>query len=57
LENWKGKDNLEDEGIDGDNFKTGFTKLGCENVCWIHVSQDIIQWQALVNMVTNSWVP
>jgi hypothetical protein len=26
-------------------------------VDWIHVAQDRNQWQALVNMVMNLWVP
>jgi hypothetical protein len=28
-----------------------------EHVDWMHLSQDRDQWQALVNMVMNLWVP
>jgi len=27
------------------------------NVNWIHWAQERVQWQALVNTVTNLWVP
>jgi hypothetical protein len=30
---------------------------GYEGVDWIHLTQDSDQWQALVNMVMNLWVP
>jgi hypothetical protein len=29
----------------------------CENVDWIHLVQDRDEWQALVNMGVNLWVP
>jgi hypothetical protein len=32
-------------------------ETGWEGEDWIHLVQDIDQWQALVNMVTNLWVP
>jgi hypothetical protein len=28
-----------------------------EGVNWIHLAQDRDQWQAVVNMVINLWVP
>jgi hypothetical protein len=31
--------------------------LKCEGVDWIHVAQDRVQWQNLVNIVTNLRVP
>jgi hypothetical protein len=24
---------------------------------WIHMTQDVVQWQAVVNTVTTFWVP
>jgi hypothetical protein len=36
-----------------DNNKMDLTKLGCEGVDWIHLTQDRNQWLALVNMVMN----
>jgi hypothetical protein len=32
-------------------------EIECESVAWINVDQDRGQWQALVNMVINLWVP
>jgi hypothetical protein len=32
-------------------------EIGWEHVNWMHVAQDRDQWQALVNMVMNLWVP
>jgi hypothetical protein len=29
----------------------------CEDVDWIHLAQDRIQWRVLVNTVMNFWVP
>jgi hypothetical protein len=29
----------------------------CDDVKWIQLAQDRDQWQALVNMVMNFWVP
>jgi hypothetical protein len=29
------------------------SKIGLEDVDWIHLAQDRNRWQALVNMVTN----
>jgi hypothetical protein len=31
-------------------------EVGWEDVDWIHLAQDMDWWQALVNMVMNSWV-
>jgi hypothetical protein len=30
--------------------------MGFEGVVWIHLAQDRMQWQAVVNMVINLWV-
>jgi len=34
-----------------DNIKINLKELGCENVNWIHMAQDRVQWLALVNIV------
>jgi hypothetical protein len=31
--------------------------LDCEGVDWIHLAQDRVQWQAVVNTVMNPRVP
>jgi hypothetical protein len=36
------------------NIKMGFKK---NRVDWIHLAWDIIQWQALVDIVISFWVP
>jgi hypothetical protein len=40
-----------------DNIKMDLKEKECEDVHWIHVTQDRIQWQGLVNMVVNLQVP
>jgi hypothetical protein len=32
-------------------------EMGFEDVDWILLDQDSVQWWAVVNMVTNTWVP
>jgi hypothetical protein len=32
-------------------------EIGCEFVGWVHLAQDRDQWQALVNMAMNFWIP
>jgi hypothetical protein len=32
-------------------------ETGCENVEWIKLAQDRVQWQSFVNTVMNFWVP
>jgi hypothetical protein len=32
-------------------------EIGCEDVNWIKLAQDKIQWRASVMMVMNLWVP
>jgi hypothetical protein len=34
-----------------DNTKMNLTEIGNSNVDWIHVTQDRVQWQAVVNTV------
>jgi len=40
-----------------DNTKIHIREIGWEGVAWMHVVRDRGQWQALVNMVMNLWVP
>jgi hypothetical protein len=48
-------------GISGpkrdNNIKMDFKGNGCEVVDWVHLTQDVDQWRALVNVVMNLWVP
>jgi hypothetical protein len=32
-------------------------EIGFENVDWIFMTQDIVQWHAVMNIVMNVWVP
>jgi hypothetical protein len=41
-----------------DNIKILYLEnMGLENMHWINLVQDRVQWEALVNMVMNLWVP
>jgi len=39
------------------NMQMDLKKVACEDVIWIHLAQDLVQWQACVNTVMNRWVP
>jgi hypothetical protein len=39
------------------NIRMNLREIGWEGVGWIHLPQNKDQWQALVNMVINLWVP
>jgi hypothetical protein len=39
------------------NIKIGLTQIGWEAVDWILLTQNMDQWQALVNMIMNLLVP
>jgi hypothetical protein len=54
LEILKGRDRLEDLGIDGDNIRMDLRDI---SVNWMHLDQDRDQWRALVNTVMNLRVP
>jgi hypothetical protein len=34
-----------------------FREIGWEGVDWMHLAQDMDQWQALMNMIMNLQVP
>jgi hypothetical protein len=51
LENLKGRDHLEDLGIDGKIILEWIT--GWEGVDWMHLVQDRDQWWAFVNRIIN----
>jgi hypothetical protein len=40
-----------------DNNKISLKEIGCDDVDWIHLAQDIEQWRALVNRVINDHRP
>jgi hypothetical protein len=40
-----------------DNIRKYLMEIGREDADWIHLAQDRDQWQALVNMAMNLWVP
>jgi hypothetical protein len=39
------------------NIIMDLSDIGCEDVDWIHVAQDRVQWWAFVNTVMNIRVP
>jgi hypothetical protein len=47
----EGKDQLEDQGVDG--IKMDLRETGCGGVEWIHLAQDRDRWRAVVNAVMN----
>jgi hypothetical protein len=58
LEILKGRDALEDLGVDGKiTLAWILGKIGWEGADWMHLAQDRDQWFALVNMVMNLWIP
>jgi hypothetical protein len=40
-----------------DNIKLYLKEVGCDDVDWIHLAQDKVQWRFLVNAVMNLRVP
>jgi len=53
----KGRDHSEDVRVDGDNIRMDLKETGWEDVDWIHLSQDEIQWRTVVNThVVIFWV-
>jgi hypothetical protein len=41
----------------GDNIRMDLIEVRWEVANWFHLDQDRDQWQVLVNMVMNPWVP
>jgi hypothetical protein len=41
----------------GSNFKIGLRKICFEDMNWVKVAQNMVQWFISVNMFTNLWVP
>jgi hypothetical protein len=39
------------------NIKIDLREIGWDGIDWIDLAQDRVQWTALVNTVTNLWVP
>jgi hypothetical protein len=39
------------------SIRMDLRETGWEGVDWIHLAHDMDQWQALMNMVMNFWVP
>jgi len=56
FENLKGIDHLEDCRWEG-NIRIDLREIRWEGVNWIHLAQIGDRWRALLNTVTNHWVP
>jgi len=39
-----------------DDIEMDHKEIGCEDVDWIHLAQDMVHWQSLVNIVVKLWV-
>jgi hypothetical protein len=39
------------------NIKLDLREIGINGANWFQLAQNRVQWQALVNMVMNLWVP
>jgi hypothetical protein len=39
------------------NIRMNLKEIGWKGVGWIHLAQNRDQWQCLVNMIMNHWVP
>jgi hypothetical protein len=50
MENLKGRDQLEDLGVYGRIIlKWILKKIGCEDVDWICLAEDIVQWRTILS--------
>jgi len=52
-ENLKGRDHLEDLGVDG---RIVLEEIGWGGMVWFHVAQERDQWRAVVNTIMSHWV-
>jgi hypothetical protein len=57
LEILKGREHLEDLGIDGDNSRVDLREIVWKGVEWMHLAMDRDLWLALVNTIMNLRVP
>jgi hypothetical protein len=54
----KERDHWEDQDVGGwAIIKWILREIGWDGMKWIDLAEDRDQWRALVNMVTNLWVP
>lgn len=47
----KKEDQFRNYGINGENMKTDFKKIGYEVVNWIYLARNIIHWQTFVSII------
>jgi hypothetical protein len=40
-----------------DNIKMDLGEVGCDDVDWVHLAENMIQWRALLNTVMNLRLP
>ena len=53
----KGRNHLEDPGVDGRTIFKSILKKWDGGMDWFDLAQDKDRWRALVSVVTNLWVP
>jgi hypothetical protein len=56
-EHLKGRDHSEDLGVDGKIILEWILGKRWENVDWIHVALDRVQWRAIVKKIMKLRVP
>jgi hypothetical protein len=52
----KGREHLEDLGVDGRIILTDLKEAGYQELDWINSARDRKQWRALVETVMNIWI-